>query len=342
MLSRVDQNFLAEIRRYLHVRGNKPALLLCDQIRNVAMADPEIAALTAAWGSGGGKTLALFRLSDRFGDRDKNAFFNAVTSLDSAALRADRYRRPTTRSVDGRLFGVREKAGGWYLSIQADKAGYGCDPRADLPHLEDYNEVEVRIGGPFEGPIGYRELGLPQEIVGKFAEDGCARNLTWDEVNLIEDILAIAAEDPHAGVPRGRAGWSRRDVWHGTDEDAAADILANGPQTENGKTGQGRCFHAFPDQDAAEAGGDVTTVVTCYLDEAVNILDLRNAEDAAEWDPWSGKTEDPNFDRLMRRAGIDGVYDPDSGCLSVYKTAIVNPSFTSRSKRLEEEASPGM
>lgn len=77
-------------------------------------------------------------------------------------------------------------------------------------------------------------------------------------------------------------------------------------------------------------------------DDAVNVLDLRNAEDAAEWEAWSGKTNDPRFDGMMRRAGIDAVYDPERDCLSVYRTAIVNVSFTSPSKRLEDEVSPGM
>lgn len=84
-LEQEQQDFVDAIRADLEQNGRDGAVPLLDEIAASAAERPEVGELLAAW-AGGGSTLALFRLSDLFGDRARNDYFNKVAALDSASL----------------------------------------------------------------------------------------------------------------------------------------------------------------------------------------------------------------------------------------------------------------
>ncbi|WP_411839817.1 hypothetical protein [Paracoccus sp. ME4] len=240
--------------------------------------------------------------------------------------------RPTTRtprSIDGRLFPNREWDTGWALSIQADGVGYGCSPAARLQHIEDYDEVEVRITPPFVEPVDHTQLGLTPELAAKFDEWGNARNLDWRDVEALSTALTMAGMNPNAGIPRGAVGWAGREIFHGTDEDAALDIRDCGISMAASSKGYfGRAFYAADDRQLARAAyaemadGD-PAILSLVIEQEARILDLRNPLDAAEWAPWADRVSYEDFDRMMRRAGIDGIYDRSVGGLAIYNPKAV-------------------
>lgn len=235
----------------------------------------------------------------------------------------------TPRSLDGRLFPAREWDTGWALSIQADAAGYGCSPRDRLDCIEDYDEVEARIRAPFVEPVDHGQLGLDPDLAAKFDEWGNGRNLTWKDVDALSTALMMAGMNPNAGIPRGTIGWSGREIFHGTDLEAAEDIRDHGIRMEASSLGYfGRAFYAADNPDLARASyaemsdGD-PAILRLVIDEGARVLDLRNPLDSAEWAPWADRIGYEDFDRMMRRAGIDGVYDRSVGGLAIYNPKAV-------------------
>ncbi|MEP3669367.1 MAG: hypothetical protein ABJN42_21830, partial [Roseibium sp.] len=69
---------------------------------------------------------------------------------------------------------------------------------------------------------------------------------------------------------------------------------------------------------------DPGAVVHAQFADDVHILDLRNSKDAEEWAPYGDRVSDPNFDRIMRKAGIDGVYDRSMGGIAIYRVDAVS------------------
>lgn len=252
----------------------------------------------------------------------------------------------TARTIDGRLFPNREWDTGWALSIQADNAGYGCSPRARLDHIEDYDEVEVRVLAPFVEPVDHAQLGLDPELAGKFDEWGNGRNLSWAEVETLSTALMLAGMNPNAGIPRGKVGWSGRHVFHGTDVEAAEDIRDHGIRMESSSKGYfGRAFYAADDEGLAReayaemADGD-PAILSLLVAEGARILDLRNPLDAAEWSPWADRVGREDFDRLMRRAGIDGVYDRSVGGLAIYNPKALSVTGLELGRNTDLEPAP--
>lgn len=240
-----------------------------------------------------------------------------------------RLKTRTPRSVDGRLFPNREWDTGWALSIQADSAGYGCSPCVRLDHIEDYDEVEVRILAPFVEPVDHTQLGLAPDLAAKFDEFGNGRNLGWGDIDALSTALMMAGMNPNAGIPRGSVGWAGREIFHGTDQDAAEDIRDGGILMEASSKGYfGRAFYAADDRQLARAAyaemaDGEPAVLSLAIGQEARILDLRNPLDAAEWAPWADRVGYEDFDRMMRRAGIDGVYDRSVGGLAIYNPKAV-------------------
>ena len=243
----------------------------------------------------------------------------------------------TRRTIEDRLFPVREWDTGWRLSLQADQAGYQCVPRARLVHLEDYQSVEGAIFGPLEGFVDVTTLGLPDVVLAKFETIegpgpaiGC--NLTAEDIAAIVEALNRASLNPNAGIPRGVLTWPGREVWHGTDPDSAADILGFGVRMAVCGQGYfGRAFYVADEQGLAVenyanfSGEDAGAVLRLRISDEARILDLRNAVDAAAWTAVATEIGRPDFDRVARRAGISGVYDRSMGGLAIYDPGVLTP-----------------
>ena len=243
----------------------------------------------------------------------------------------------TRRTIEDRLFPPREWDTGWSLSLQADHAGYQCCPRLRLDHLEDYETVEGLIRGPFSGFVDVTTLGLPGPVLAKFARGdgdnpaiGC--NLSVEDVAAIVDALNRASLNPNAGIPRGALSWPGREVWHGTDLDAATDILAFGVRMEASGQGYfGRAFYVADDREIAIenyanfSGEEAGAVLRLIIADGANILDLRNPIDAEAWKAFEKEIGNPEFDRIARRAGIAGVYDRSMGGLAFYDPRMITP-----------------
>ena len=124
----------------------------------------------------------------------------------------------TTREIDGRLFREIE-AGPFTISSQAGR-GYQSNPAEDLPHLEDYEAVEVAVFCPGRRePVDPTTLGLPEDLANRFPAltDGYAPSIAGfvprgDLPRLREALIRAAMASPNAGYPPGRIGWAGRIV----------------------------------------------------------------------------------------------------------------------------------
>lgn len=257
----------------------------------------------------------------------------------------------TMSEAPGRLFPPRTWDAGWSLSVQADAAGYACAPRRRLDRLEAYREVEVMISGPFPQPVDPTALDLPDAVLSKFTplEPGSVvslgLNLTWDEVRAVEAAIDRACQNPNAGVPPGRVGWAGRDVYHGTDEGSARDILENGVNlgaSHKGYLGQG--FYVAEEEGLARSNyaefsdeKGAGSVLAMTISEGARILDLRNAADAKIWTDsgLAARVSEDGFARRARLAGVDGVYDRSVGGLAIYA-----PSVLEGVRELDAAAAP--
>lgn len=237
------------------------------------------------------------------------------------------------RSDNERLFPLFAEVQGWEMSVQADQAGYQCSPKARFSSVEDYDTVEVMIRSPFEVPpaapavetLGHRFEAL--ESTGSVI----AHNVPVKDLETIKMALIMGVmRNPNFGVPRGADLWPGQTLYHGASADHAADIVANGvdmTQSTGGYFGVG--FYMADDeavarknyadfQDEDEAGA----VVAAEIAEGAMILDMRNPADQLRWDEGNYRAlqHRPDFPYVMRRAGIDGVYDRSFGGVVIYNS----------------------
>lgn len=234
------------------------------------------------------------------------------------------------RGVEGRLFPSLEWDSGWIVSLQADRAGYACRPRERLERLEDYEAVEAVIYHSGLSVVDPQTLDLPPEVAGKFSpvEAHCpsiGAFLSWSDVDALRDALNRASLNPNAGVPRGTVLWAGRDIWHGTSSESAADIRDHGIRMDACTPGYfGQAFYAADDRalsvsNYAEAfDDDAGAVVHLRISDGANILDLRNPVDSEAWAPFANVVGRPDFNRMMRKNGIHGVYDRSMGGLAIF------------------------
>lgn len=247
--------------------------------------------------------------------------------------------RRTWDEAPGRLFPPQTWMAGWTLSLQADAAGYGCEPRKRLEVLENYASVEAQIVGPFPQPVDPATLELPRHVLDKFTPlevgggPSLGRNLTWEDVTALRRAIDMACHAPNAGVPRGAIGWAGRDVFHGTSGEFAQDILENGVNMGSSGMGYfGEAFYVADDRELARSNyaefsddEGPGAVLGMTIREGARILDLRNAEDAQAWDTsgLGARTGQRGFARLARQAKVDGVYDRSVGGLAIYNAQVL-------------------
>lgn len=102
----------------------------------------------------------------------------------------------TGRSIDERLFASMTFENGFSMSLQGDTHGYACHPRERLAKVSDYDSLEVVIYHDDVEAVDVRHLGLPPEIVEKFAENedisgpsiGCF--VTPHEIAIISRVIS--------------------------------------------------------------------------------------------------------------------------------------------------------
>lgn len=241
---------------------------------------------------------------------------------------------------DGRLFGAYWEGAGWCISAQADKNGYDCLPRARLDDLHDYNSVEVAIRSPWDGAPDIPE-GPFKDILRQFGFETLegtstimAGRVPVSSLDTIRDtLIPELMRNPNFGFPRGADVWPEKTLHHGTDAESANDIARNGVSLDMSTAGYfGKGFYAAEDESLARSnyaefsdGDEQGLVVSFEIAEGARILDMRNHQD---WQIWQdGEYEDvvgsDAFPSIMRRAGIDGLYDASFGGLVVYNTNIV-------------------
>jgi hypothetical protein len=237
---------------------------------------------------------------------------------------------------DGRLFAPIEWDHGWSLSLQADKAGYQCSPHERLAHIEDYEAVEGCLTGPFEMSVDVSTMDMPQNVRDKFGNtyDGMpaiGRNLTKEDVEHIKQAVLQASLNPNAGIPPGRYGWPGRSLYHGTSAEHAADIERDGVDPEKSYGGYfGKGFYMAEAEDLARSNyaefnetDDAGAIITVDIRAEAMILDLRNGADFEVWKSLKVEPQQPDFLKVMKRNGIDGVYDRSFGGLVLYNTKAI-------------------
>jgi catechol 2,3-dioxygenase-like lactoylglutathione lyase family enzyme len=237
----------------------------------------------------------------------------------------------TNPDAPGRLFPVIDIGNGWTLSLQADKAGYACSPKARLDKIEDYDRVEAHIDGPNQVRVDPSELGLPQPVARKFYTPATGLppiggELTWDDVEVLRACLVAAGDNPNTGVPTGAVGWPGMELFHGTSLEGAADIAENGIDIDKFHKGYfGLAFYvADVEGDAsmrfADASDDEGAVLRFFANDDMKALDLRNGGD---WEFWvrsglAGRVGEDGFAELAISHGVQAVYDRSVGGLAVF------------------------
>jgi hypothetical protein len=230
----------------------------------------------------------------------------------------------TARTLEGRLFPRMEFEGGWRLSLQADRDGYSCHPRARFGTLEEYERVEAAVFGPFPHPVDIRTLGVSEDIASRFQDiySGApciGMNLGWDQVEELAKALSAAASRPEAGVPRGSAGWSGLDVFTVLPDGLASEVEEIGTAVL-GRVRRELIVHEKDARLAAEEAGG--TVVRVVVAEHPLVLDLRNDTDR---DCWEMVMKAPDPDEVIGRLGIQGVYDPSAAVLDMFSPRMLQP-----------------
>jgi len=327
-----SREFLERLAVELEDRGERKAAEDLVKMKEAAARDPSFRARLEAWITcpDHADDLAALLPIDRTRS-DAEARHRSVDAIETAAAAVRAVQVKTARTVEDRLFPSLEWDTGWHLSLQADQAGYQCSPREKLANLEDYDTIEAVIHGPFPEPVDPRTMDLPPEVVGKFTvidrnssiSIGC--NLSWEDISAIRDAINRASMNPNSGIPRGDIGWSGRTVWHGTDTESGQDIMDHGIRMAASSMGYfGRAFYVADDRALAvsnyanAADDDAAVVIKAVISSDAKILDLRNAEDYEVFAPYAGREGEPDFDRIMRRAGIGGIYDRAVGGLAIY------------------------
>jgi hypothetical protein len=238
---------------------------------------------------------------------------------------------PTERTIEGRLF-PHDVIGPFRLSAQGGK-GYQSWPRADLPHLEDYDAVEVGIFSDCPEPIDPSTLGLPTDLAELFPPIGkvspsLAGNVTRSKLARLRTALAAAATVPGAGLPNGTLCWADRKAYLVVDAAVAAYVATHGLDADACTDGAfGRAIYLSPERPAGAGEPDGMPCIVVELSESPWIFDLRNPAEAKVWGDWnSGAVLEMTPRDLRMQALVDNierVFDPESNTLAVYEQSVL-------------------
>ena len=114
--------------------------------------------------------------------------------------------------------------------------------------------------------------------------------------------------------------WAGSVVYHGTDREAAEDILRRGVDMSRAQGGYfGFGFYTTPDKSLAQSNyadfgreDEEAAVLELVIRPDAKILDMRDAEDSEAYMRISAKgrgISSPDFPRQMVAAGYDGLFD---------------------------------
>ena len=208
------------------------------------------------------------------------------------------------------------------------RADYEAQGLPSTESLEAEGYDAVRIEGTETQPEQTITIGTIKAAEGR-AE---AQPQTLDQAQQaqMEAIIKENSIDPEDVPIKGFAG---RTVFHGTDKKAATNIVDMGVDVAKSTGGYfGKGFYVATDAGLAQSNyaefsddEDGGAVVPVKIKSEANILDLRSEGD---WETYKKVTEgksvgDPNFDQIMRDAGIDGLFDRSFGGVVIYNQEMV-------------------
>jgi hypothetical protein len=238
---------------------------------------------------------------------------------------------PTARTLDGHLF-PPDIIGPFRLSAQGGR-GYQSWPRADLPYLEDYDQVEIAIFSDRPEPVDPSTLGLPVDLAELFPPLGkvvpsIAGNVSRSKLGRLRTALAEAAVVPGAGLPNGTLCWAGRTAYLVADAAVAAYVETHGLYADACTDGAfGRAFYLSPERPAGAGEPNGPPCVVVELSESPWIFDLRNAVEAKAWGNWNKAPVLEMSPRDLRMQAlvdnIEGVFDPESNTLAVYEPSVL-------------------
>ena len=137
-------------------------------------------------------------------------------------------------------------------------------------------------------------------------------------------------------LEQGVGQWAGRLVYHGTGTASAADIVSNGISMKKSMLGYfGRGFYTADHEalaksnyadmaanDGDEDGDGGPGVVLCFrIANTARILDMRIPEDWETYNRLSNNgrlISNPSFDAIMRKSGVDGLFDRSFGGVVFY------------------------
>ena len=141
--------------------------------------------------------------------------------------------------------------------------------------------------------------------------------------------------------------WAGKILFHGTSQDGAQDILTNGIDNAKSTKGYfGRGFYMAEDRDLAQSNyadwaeeddefGEHKpgVVLEVKINPNANILDLRNPK---HWEIYKKASKggslvsQDNFDQIMMRNNMDGLYDNSFGGVVIFNPKSVEVIGVSR------------
>lgn len=131
------------------------------------------------------------------------------------------------------------------------------------------------------------------------------------------------------------SNFDNRTLYHGTDPEAAKDILTNGiNQYKSDKGYFGRGFYTTDDYMLARNNYSDGALIACTVKSGAKILDLRDPEDSELYQSTQHlHLGADDYHEQMTSRGIDGLYDRSFGGIVIY-----NPEALEDIRMVEDKA----
>jgi len=128
---------------------------------------------------------------------------------------------------------------------------------------------------------------------------------------------------------KAQINWGGKILYHGTSKEGAANILAHGVDNTKSQKGYfGRGFYMAEDRALAQSNyadwadeEEDGVVLAVQITPTARILDLRDERDSEIYvkiSQYGRLCGDDDFDRIMQRHGIDGLFDRSFGGVVIY------------------------